>query len=116
MRLWLSTIVNFSVMPLRIATVLGLLMSLLGFLGIGLVVYWRIMNHGPAFGWGSLMAALLLFSGVQLALLGVIGEYLGRMFITMNQRPQSVIREIAQGGPARPAALQGSHPIRTHQV
>ena len=115
-RLWLSTVVNFSVMPLRIATVLGLLMSMLGFMGIGLVAYWRIKDHGPAFGWGSLMAALLLFSGVQLALLGVIGEYLGRMFITMNQRPQSVIREIAQGGPGRPAALHGSQSMRaTHQ-
>jgi glycosyltransferase involved in cell wall biosynthesis len=107
-RLWLSTVVNFSVMPLRVATVLGLVMSLFGFMGIGLVVYWRLTNRGPAFGWGSLMSALLLFSGVQLALLGLIGEYLGRMFITVNQRPQSVIREIAQGGPARSAVLQGA--------
>lgn len=104
-RLWLSTVVNFSVMPLRLATVLGLVMSIFGFLGIGLVAYWRLTNRGPAFGWGSLMAALLLFSGVQLALLGVIGEYLGRMFITVNQRPQSVIREIAAGGPRLAAKL-----------
>lgn len=98
-RLWLSTVVNFSVMPLRLATVLGLMMSVLGFMGIGLVLYWRITDRGPAFGWGSLMSALLLFSGVQLALLGVIGEYLGRMFIAVNERPQSVVREIARGGP-----------------
>lgn len=100
-RLWLSTVVNFSVMPLRVATVLGLVMSLLGFMGIGIVLYWWLNDLGPAFGWGSLMAALLLFSGVQLALLGVIGEYLGRMFLTVNQRPQAVIREVARGGPAR---------------
>jgi undecaprenyl-phosphate 4-deoxy-4-formamido-L-arabinose transferase len=97
-------VVNFSVMPLRLATVLGLVMSVLGFMGIGLVVYWRLTNRGPAFGWGSLMSALLLFSGVQLAMLGVIGEYLGRMFITVNQRPQSVIREVAYGGPQRQPA------------
>ena len=103
-RLWLSTVVNFSVMPLRIATVLGLVMSVLGFMGIGIVIYWRVTNRGPAFGWGSLMSALLLFSGVQLAMLGVIGEYLGRMFITVNQRPQSVIREVAYGGPQRSAS------------
>lgn len=100
-RLWLSTVVNFSVMPLRVATVLGLVMSVLGFMGIGIVLYWWLNGLGPAFGWGSLMAALLLFSGVQLALLGVIGEYLGRMFLTVNQRPQAVIREVAHGGPAR---------------
>ncbi len=107
-RLWLSTVVNFSVMPLRIATVLGLLMSIGGFLGIGLVAYWRVTNRGPGFGWGSLMSALLLFSGVQLAMLGLIGEYLGRMFITVNQRPQSVVREIAAGGPQRERHFHGT--------
>ena len=112
-RLWLSTVVNFSVMPLRLATVLGLVMSVLGFLGIGLVAYWRMTNRGPAFGWGSLMAALLLFSGVQLALLGVIGEYIGRMFITINQRPQSVVREILRGGPARLRPVEDSHSVRS---
>ena len=98
-RLWLSTFINFSVMPLRIATVLGVAMATAGFGGIGFVVYWRITEQGPEFGWGSLMAALLLFSGVQLILLGVIGEYLGRMFITVNQRPQAVVREVLRSGP-----------------
>jgi undecaprenyl-phosphate 4-deoxy-4-formamido-L-arabinose transferase len=111
-RLWLSTVVNFSVMPLRLATVLGLVISFFGFVGIGIVVYWRITNRGPGFGWGSLMSALLLFSGVQLALLGVIGEYLGRMFITINQRPQSVVREIVHGGPVRLHAVADSQ-VRT---
>ena len=114
-RLWLSTVVNFSVMPLRIATALGLVMSVLGFLGIGLVVYWRLTGKGPAFGWGSLMSALLLFSGVQLALLGVIGEYLGRMFIAVNGRPQSVIRDVIRGGPARSVTLTGSQIARNIQ-
>ena len=112
-RLWLSTVVNFSVMPLRLATVLGLIMSAFGFLGIGLVAYWRLTNRGPAFGWGSLMSALLLFSGVQLALLGVIGEYLGRMFITINQRPQSVVRKAARGGPAQLRAVHDTPSIRS---
>ena len=42
------------------------------------------------------MAALLVFSGTQLVLLGLIGEYIGRMFLTVNQRPQSIVREIAR--------------------
>ncbi|HEU5079922.1 MAG TPA: glycosyltransferase [Opitutaceae bacterium] len=95
-RLWISTFINFSVLPLRVATVLGLVLGFCGLLGIGFVVYWRITGQGPAFGWGSLMAALLFFSGVQLVLLGVIGEYLGRMFITINQRPQSIVRDIVR--------------------
>jgi undecaprenyl-phosphate 4-deoxy-4-formamido-L-arabinose transferase len=62
------------------------------------VVYWRLTNQGPGFGWGSIMAALLLFSGTQLVLLGLIGEYVGRMFLTVNQRPQAVVREVLRTG------------------
>ena len=98
LRLWESTFINFSVMPLRIATILGLIMAAAGFAAIGVVFYWWIADKGPAFGWGSLMAALLTFSGVQLVLLGVIGEYVGRMFLTVNQRPQSLVREVVRGG------------------
>ena len=96
LRLWLSTFVNFSVMPLRLATVLGLIMAALGLAGLGVVVYWWLMNRGPAFGWGSLMAALLVFSGTQLVILGLLGEYVGRMFLTVNRRPQSVVREVVR--------------------
>ena len=100
LRLWLSTFVNFSVMPLRLATVLGFVMAVLGLAGLGIVVYWRVTNRGPAFGWGSLMAALLIFSGTQLVILGLLGEYVGRMFLTVNRRPQSVVREVVRSGPA----------------
>lgn len=93
-RLWMSAWVNFSVLPLRVATVLGLTMAGMGLVGFGWVVYLRVTEQGPAFGWGSLMAALLVFSGTQLVLLGLIGEYIGRMFITVNQRPQAVVREV----------------------
>lgn len=96
-RLWLSAWINFSILPLRVATVLGLLMGTLGVLGFGWVVYLRVTHQGPAFGWGSLMATLLVFGGAQLVLLGTIGEYLGRMFITVNQRPQAVVRKVVRG-------------------
>ena len=98
MRLWLSAWVNFSVLPLRVATVLGLGMAAAGLVAFGWVVYLRVTNQGPDFGWGSLMAALLVFSGTQLVLLGLIGEYIGRMFIAVNQRPQAVVREVVRSG------------------
>lgn len=94
LRLWVSTVVNFSVMPLRLAMALGLLIAACGFAGIALVAYLWLTHQGPAFGWGSLMAAFLLFSGVQLMMLGLIGEYVGRMFLAVNRRPQSVVRDI----------------------
>ena len=97
-RLWLSTFVNFSVMPLRLATLLGLLMAVAGLIGVTGVVYLRLTNQGPALGWGSLMAALLVFSGTQLVMLGLIGEYLGRMFLTVSRRPQSVVRCLERAG------------------
>ena len=95
-RLWMSAWVNFSVLPLRLATLLGMVMAAAGLVGLAVVVWLRFTQQGPAFGWGSLMAALLIFSGTQLVMLGLIGEYVGRMFLTVNQRPQSVVREVVR--------------------
>lgn len=93
-RLWLSTFINFSVMPLRLATLLGLVMASGGLLGLAGVVYLRLTGDGPGYGWGSLMAALLVLSGTQLVILGLIGEYVGRMFLAVNGRPQSIVRSV----------------------
>ncbi|HWA26122.1 MAG TPA: glycosyltransferase family 2 protein [Lacunisphaera sp.] len=100
MRLWASTFVNFSVMPLRLATLLGLVMAAAGLAGLAVVFYLWTTNQGPNYGWGTLMAALLVFSGTQLVMLGLIGEYLGRMFLTVNRRPQSTVRSVERGGGA----------------
>jgi undecaprenyl-phosphate 4-deoxy-4-formamido-L-arabinose transferase len=70
---------------------------LVGLAGLGYVSWLWVRDVGPFFGWGSLMAALLVFSGTQLVLLGLIGEYIGRMFLTVNQRPQSVVRTVEHG-------------------
>jgi glycosyltransferase involved in cell wall biosynthesis len=95
-RLWLSSWINFSVLPLRLATLLGIVTGLLGLASLSVVAYMRLTNVGPFFGWGTLMATLLIFSGTQLLILGILGEYLGRMFLTLNQRPQSVIRSVTR--------------------
>ena len=98
LRLWVSTFINFSVMPLRLATFLGLVLALAGLAGLGVIFYLRLTNKGPDYGWGSLMGALLVFSGTQLVMLGLIGEYIGRMFLAVNRRPQSVVRSVERGG------------------
>jgi glycosyltransferase involved in cell wall biosynthesis len=93
-QLWLSAWVNFSVLPLRVATVIGMLIAVAGVCSLAVVVWLWATNRGPAFGFGWLMAGLLIFSGTQLLMLGLIGEYVGRMFLTVNQRPQAVVREV----------------------
>jgi undecaprenyl-phosphate 4-deoxy-4-formamido-L-arabinose transferase len=103
-RLWLSAWVNFSVLPLRVATVLGLVMACAGVIALGVVGWLWFRGVGPSYGFGWLMAALLVFSGTQLVLLGLIGEYIGRAFLTINQRPQAVVREVVTSDTARSAA------------
>jgi glycosyltransferase involved in cell wall biosynthesis len=93
-RLWLSAWLNFSLLPLRLATLLGFATALAGLLAFVMVVWLWYTGRGPEYGWGWVMAALLVFSGTQLVILGLIGEYLGRTFLTINQRPQSVVREV----------------------
>jgi undecaprenyl-phosphate 4-deoxy-4-formamido-L-arabinose transferase len=94
LRLWLSAWLNFSLLPLRAATALGVVTALAGLLAFVAVVWLWLLERGPAYGWGWVMATVLVFSGTQLVMLGLIGEYLGRMFLTVNQRPQSVVREV----------------------
>ena len=98
-RLWLSMVLNFSVMPLRLATLGGLALSMFGGLASILVLIEAEFFHTPP-GWGSLMAGVLLLSGVQLLILGIVGEYLGRLYLTANGKPQSVVRGIRRGAGA----------------
>ena len=93
MRLWMSMFVNFSVMPLRISTITGFLLSAMGGIATAMVIAEALTSSPPA-GWASLMAALLLLSGVQLLILGIVGEYLGRLYLTTNRKPQSVIKDV----------------------
>ncbi|MGE0450956.1 MAG: glycosyltransferase [Vicinamibacterales bacterium] len=93
-RLWMAAWVNFSVLPLRVVMVVGLCVALAGMVALAVVAWMWFENIGPDRGFGWLMAALLVFSGTQLVMLGLIGEYIGRTFLTVNQRPQAVVREV----------------------
>lgn len=98
-RLWLNLFVNFSVKPLRIASGVGLVFMLLGLIGTVAVVAEGLLGVTPP-GWASLAAATLLLSGVELMLLGIVGEYLGNLVMVVNGKPQAVVREVV--GPAAP--------------
>jgi glycosyltransferase involved in cell wall biosynthesis len=99
-RLWLSAWINFSLLPLRVATVLGFVLAALGLVSVVVLFILFLNDVGPGTsGFGWTMTALAVFSGTQLVLLGLIGEYVGRMFLSVNQRPQAIVREILQGVP-----------------
>lgn len=97
-RLWLNMSTGYSILPLRLATILGFATSLVGVLMAVFFVISRmfggifIKQEIPP-GWASIIVSVTLLSGLQLFVLGIIGEYLGRLFITQNNSPQSVIRE-----------------------
>jgi undecaprenyl-phosphate 4-deoxy-4-formamido-L-arabinose transferase len=93
-RLWMNMFFNFSVMPLRLAGILGLLLCALGAVIVFVVFAEKLMHDTPIQGYASLMAAVSVFSGAQLLILGVIGEYLGRTYLTLAGRPQSLVRSV----------------------
>ncbi len=99
-RLFLAMCLNFSVIPLRVAVLLGILTALCGIADFALVVGEVLIIGRTPTGWGSLMATMLIISGVQLVILGVVGEYVGRAYLTLNRKPQFVIRDIERNAAA----------------
>ncbi|HEY3491078.1 MAG TPA: glycosyltransferase family 2 protein [Candidatus Deferrimicrobiaceae bacterium] len=97
LRLWATMSVNFSVVPLRVSTLLGVFFSLLGIAGAVYATVEKLQNPGLPIGWPSLIVAITLFSGVQLLILGVVGEYLGQLVLTVNGTPQYVVRQVVEG-------------------
>ena len=91
--LWFNGFTAFSTKPLRIATISGSLFALVGFAyGIYTVIKKFLVPQVPI-GFSSLMSALMFIGGMVLLMMGLIGEYIGRMYICMNNAPQFVVRE-----------------------
>jgi undecaprenyl-phosphate 4-deoxy-4-formamido-L-arabinose transferase len=100
-RLWLNMFVNFSVMPLRLATACGLALGACGLAGTLWIIAEAVFRSTPP-GYASIAAAVLLLSGVQLTMLGLIGEYIGRLYLTANRKPQSVIKDVTTSDATAP--------------
>ena len=91
--LWINGFTAFSIKPLRIATVSGSIFAILGFLyGIYTIVKKLVYPVAPM-GYAALMSAIIFMGGMIMLMLGMIGEYLGRLYISQNKNPQFVIRE-----------------------
>ncbi len=83
----------FSIKPLRFSIVIGMMSSVLGFIFALYVIVRKFMYPHVAAGWSSTVAILMIMSGLILVVLGMIGEYVGRMYMTIAQTPQYVVRE-----------------------
>lgn len=98
LNLWLNGFTAFSIRPLRVSVALGILSSLIGLI-LALVVIIRklVLANDVGAGWTSIIAVILIMSGIILAVLGMIGEYIGRIYLCINQTPQFVIRKVIGG-------------------
>ncbi|MBQ9014754.1 MAG: glycosyltransferase [Firmicutes bacterium] len=94
--LW-SNIMGYSIVPLRMARNVGFFFSLIGFLGAIAIVLKKLIAPTSAVGWFSMMAAIFFFSGLIMMFLGIIGEYLGRMYLVQGSNPQYVVRCVFTG-------------------
>jgi undecaprenyl-phosphate 4-deoxy-4-formamido-L-arabinose transferase len=92
--LWMNGLTAFSIKPLRLSSLLGFIIAAVGFVYALIVVIRKIITPEIAAGYSSLMAILLLIGGMLMLLLGVIGEYVGRIYISLNNSPQYVIRDL----------------------
>ncbi|MBQ7920299.1 MAG: glycosyltransferase family 2 protein [Lachnospiraceae bacterium] len=91
--LWFNGFTAFSVLPLRLATCIGAGSAGIGFIyGIYTIIK-RLINPDVPMGFSAMMSALVFFGGMIMIMLGLIGEYIGRIYISMNNSPQYVVRE-----------------------
>lgn len=94
-QLW-GNILGFSIVPLRLSVWCGYLFSGVGLIGAITILIKKILNPAMALGWPSLMVVICFFSGIILLFLGLIGEYIGRMFLQIGRQPQYVVRQVLQ--------------------
>lgn len=99
LNLWFNGFTAFSVKPLRIATMSGVVFAVIGFLYGIYTIMKKIFIHPPGLvtGFSALMSVLVFMGGMLMLMLGLVGEYMGRMYLSMNRSPQYVIREITGG-------------------
>jgi glycosyltransferase involved in cell wall biosynthesis len=102
----------------ELSTLTGFALSLVGAIG-SLIALTEALFFDPPAGWASLMAAVLLLSGVQLVILGIVGEYIGRLYLTANKKPQSIVKSVIRtapaGAPALPEASRPRQPARLRE-
>src|SRR5262249_911417 len=107
--LYLNMLTNFSILPLRFASYAGLVSSVVGLALAGNFIIERIYDPSIPVGWASMIVSLFIIGGIQLFSLGMIGEYLGRLFLKDKGRPQFVVRETFNCEPSTGSGARRPH-------
>jgi polyisoprenyl-phosphate glycosyltransferase len=108
LRFALNGLLSFSLMPLQLASYLGFLISSIGFFYIVYAIGLKLFTDRVVWGWTSVMVAVLFLGGVQLVSLGIIGEYIGRIYEEVKQRPLYVVDEAKGFERPRPPSHRGA--------
>ena len=98
LNLWMNGFTSFSIKPLRLATYAGSLTALAGFIYAVIIVIRYFTVHMAPMGWSSTTALLLILGGIILLVMGLVGEYVGRIFMCVNASPQYVERKVVKKG------------------
>nr|MBP9670649.1 glycosyltransferase [Candidatus Woesebacteria bacterium] len=94
LRLALDAITSFSILPLRFATIIGFFMSLFsGIYGLYAVIVFLTNRSSVIIGWPSVIISVLFIGGLQLLILGIVGEYIGKIFLETKKRPLYIVQE-----------------------
>lgn len=107
-KLAVDSFVSFSYLPVRLMSGMGMALSILGVAWAAVIIVRRILYADVIVGWPSLMSAVLVIGGIQMLMLGIIGEYLWRTLDEVRGRPPFIIAERAYGGSAQ-SELPGEH-------
>ncbi len=115
-KLGLDSIISFSFLPIRLISYLGVLISLAGFLYSLLIIFLRVTNVTQVPGWSTLMIVILLVSGLQLLMLGIIGEYLWRSADQVKTRPSYVVTEQFGFQEIKPVPVSPETRVKLHSL
>lgn len=96
--LWANGVTAFSIKPLRLASYLGWGVAIAGILFATFTVVRKLLNPEMQAGWASTISLILFMGGLIIGLIGIVGEYIGRIYLSINRYPQYVVRSVARGG------------------
>ncbi len=115
-KLWLNGVTAFSIKPLRLANYMGWIIAMVGFCSALITIIRKLLMPSMEAGWASTISVMLLLGGVIIALIGIVGEYIGRIYLSINRQPQYVVRSITRGSDSQNQEIKAQEvsPLENH--